>query len=719
MATANQKLTLSPSRDIPFNKLVLSQSNVRRIKAGISVEELAEDIARRGTLLQSLNVRPVLDESGNETGMFEVPAGGRRYQALAILVKQKRLAKTAPVPCVVRDPATSILAEDDSLAENTQRVPLHPLDQFRAFFDMREKGMTEDEIAVAFFTTVQVVRQRLRLAAVSPVLLDVYAEDGMTLEMLMAFTVNPDHARQEQVWESIRNSWQKEPWQIRRILTETTVPASDKRARFVGLEAYEAAGGEVLRDLFSQHNDGWLQDVCLLDRLVDEKLKGMADEIAGQGWKWIDASVELPYGHTNGLRKLTGTAQDFTEEERAAREALRKEYDDLELEYAEASDLPGEVDLRLAEIESALEAFENRPVSFDPEEIARAGVFLSIDRDGELVVDRGYFRPEDEPEAAVEGNGAMTDGDADIDRVDTDVDPSARHTVITIGSQPTDADDDEGDVIKPLPDRLVTELTSERTLALRDRLANNPSVAFLAVLHKFCRDVFSRYMTYSPAMEVSVRNTGFSLQAPGLKDIPAAQAIEERHKAWEARMPDDEASLWDWLSSLEGTEQAELFAHCAAFGVNALYEKADRYGGGTVTVHGIQQRLAEADCLARAVDLDMVEAGWKPTVENYLGRVTKPRILEAVREGAGERAAQLIDHLKKGDMAKEAERLLAGTGWLPEPLRMTDDGEAAPVETEGEEGNTDETLPAFLSDDDGEDDNADADEEDAALVAAE
>ena len=715
MAPANQKLTLSPSRDIPFSKLVLSQSNVRRIKAGISVEELAEDIARRGTLLQSLNVRPVLDEAGNETGMFEVPAGGRRYQALAILVKQKRLAKTAPVPCVVRDPATNILAEDDSLAENTQRVALHPLDQFRAFLDMRNKGMSEEEIAAAFFTTVQVVRQRLRLATVSPVLLDVYAEDGMTLEMLMAFTVNPDHARQEQVWESIRNSWQKKPWQIRRLLTETSVPASDKRARFVGLEAYEAAGGAILRDLFSQDNDGWLQDVCLLDRLVDEKLKGLADEIAAEGWKWIEALVELPYGHTNGQRKLTGAMQDLTEEQRAARETLRNEYDDLESEYSEADELPEEVDRRLAEIETELEAFENRPVSFDPDEIARAGVFLSIGRDGEFVVDRGYVHPEDERDAAVEGSGSGNGGDAGIDGSDADADPSVRSAVITIGSQPTDADDDEGDVIKPLPERLVTELTAERTLALRDRLANNPSVAFLAVLHKFCRDVFSRYMTYSPAMEVSVRNTGFALQAPGLKDAPAAQAIEQRHKAWEARMPDDEAALWDWLASLEGTEQAELFAHCAAFGVNALYEKADRYGGGTVTVHGIQQRLAEADRLAHAVELDMVEAGWKPTAENYLGRVTKPRILEAVRDGAGKRAAELIDHLKKGDMAKEAERLLAGTGWLPEPLRMTYDCEAVPVETEGEEGGADESLPAFLTDDE----NAEADEEDAALVAAE
>jgi ParB family chromosome partitioning protein len=714
MATAAQKLTLSPSRDIPFNKLVLSQSNVRRVKAGVSVEELAEDIARRGTLLQSLNVRPVLDADGNETGMFEVPAGGRRYQALAILVKQKRLAKTAPVPCVVRDPSTQILAEDDSLAENTQRVALHPLDQFRAFLDIRNKGMTEEEIAAAFFTTVQVVRQRLRLATVSPALLDVYAEDGMTLEMLMAFTVNPDHARQEQVWESIRNSWQKEPWQIRRMLTETTVPASDKRARFIGLEAYETAGGAVLRDLFSHDNEGWLQDVSLLDRLVDEKLNMMADEIAGQGWKWIDASVELPYGHANGLRKLTGKTQDLTEEERAAREALRNEYDDLESEYAEADELPGEVDRRLAEIEAALDAFEKRPVSFDPDEIARAGVFLGIDRDGELVVDRGYVRPEDEPEAAVEGNGSGIGGDADIDRVDTDVDPSARRAVITIGSRPTDADDDEGDLIKPLPERLVTELTAERTLALRDRLANNPSVAFLAVLHKFCRDVFSRYISYSPAMEVSVRNTGFSLQAPGLKDTPAAQAIEERHKAWEARMPTDEASLWDWLVSLEGTEQAALFAHCAAFAVNALYEKADRYGGGTVTVHGVQQRLAEADRLARAVELDMVEAGWKPTVENYLGRVTKPRILEAVREGAGEGAAGLIDHLRKGDMAREAERLLADTGWLPEPLRLVAE-EPAELSTEHDDG---EALPDFLAGDD-EHDATEATDEPAVLVAAE
>jgi ParB family chromosome partitioning protein len=239
--TQVQKIVLSSSRDIPFNKLVLSQSNVRRIKAGVSIEELAEDIARR-TLLQSITVRPVCDADGAETGMFEIPAGGRRYRALELLVKQKRLAKTAPVPCVVREAG---IAEEDSLAENVQRAPLHPLDQFRAFLALRDKGQPEEEIAAAFFVPVSVVKQRLRLASVSPKLLDVYAEDGMTLDQLMAFTVNADHERQEAVFERLGHSYDKQPYTIRRMLTEGAVKATDKRAQYVGLEAYRIDGAPV------------------------------------------------------------------------------------------------------------------------------------------------------------------------------------------------------------------------------------------------------------------------------------------------------------------------------------------------------------------------------------------------------------------------------------------------------------------------------------------
>src|SRR5438132_2322581 len=147
MTKASPKITLSPSRDIPFNMLVLSQSNVRRVKAGVAIEQLAESIAQR-TLLESLSVRAVVDADGNETGMFEVPAGGRRYRALELLVKQKRMNKTQLVPCVVR---TGGLAEEDSLAENVHREALHPLDQFCAFQTLRDKGLSEEDIAARFF----------------------------------------------------------------------------------------------------------------------------------------------------------------------------------------------------------------------------------------------------------------------------------------------------------------------------------------------------------------------------------------------------------------------------------------------------------------------------------------------------------------------------------------------------------------------------------------
>ncbi len=712
MATAVQKITLSSSRDIPFNKLVLSQSNVRRVKAGISIEDLAASIARRG-LIQSISVFPVIDAEGNETGMFEVPAGGRRFRALEMLVKRKRLAKTTPVPCVVRERDGAILAEEVSLAENIERAPLHPLDQFRAFQDMRAKGMTEEEIAAAFFVSAQVVKQRLRLASVSPALLDIYAEDGMTLEQLMAFTVSGDHDRQEQVWDAVKDSWSKEPYQIRRMLTETTVRASDKRAVFVGLDAYEVAGGIIMRDLFQSDDGGWLQDVALLDRLVAEKLKAEADTVAAEGWKWIEVAVSFPYGATHGLRALEGEPLDLTTDEQATIAALNAEYQKLEAEYEGADELPEEVDQRLGEIEAALAAFDERPIRFEFADIARAGVFVSIGNDGRLDIERGYVRPEDEaPEPADD----IEDGDAGFEAHDQD-DPRVQRAVITIGGEPADGEDEEEEAIRPLPDRLVTELTAHRTLALRNALADNPHVAMTALLHKLVSDTFQHRM-YKGALEASVNHIFFPVQDEGLKDSPSARTVQARAEAWAGDIPAEDQALWDWLAELDDTSRMALLAHCVSYGVNALYEKPNPYGGNGVSQHTLDMRLAQADRLARATGLDMVEVGWRPTVGNYLGRVTKPRILEAVREGAGEQAAQLIDHLKKGDMAREAERLLADTGWLPEPLRLAAEAETATPDVDAGAEDDGADLPAFLTEgDEDEDVTADEDDEVHAIAA--
>ena len=650
------KIVLSASRDIPLNQLLLSQANVRRVKAGVSIEELAEDIARRG-LLQGLSVRAVIDAEGAQTGMFEIPAGGRRFRALELLVKQKRMNKTTPVPCIVRDTG---VPEEDSLAENVQRAPLHPLDQFRAFQRLREKGESEEEIAAAFFVPVSVVKQRLRLASVSDKLLDIYADDGMTLDQLMAFTVSGDHARQEAVFERVEQGYDKAPYIIRRMLTETAVRACDKRAQFIGIDAYVEAGGCVMRDLFQSDEGGWLQDASLVELMVAERLRDEAEQVRAEGWKWIEVAPDFPYGHTYGLRQLRGQTVDLSPEQQATRDALQAELDALEAEWAETSeDLPEEVDARLGEIEAALDSLDRRPVAYDPDEIARAGAFVSIDGGGNVRIERGYVRAEDEvpvqPEPDSERVGDTGRHDADSAEEGVDDDGSEPFGGQHHAAPPIEPEEEDG--IKPLSDRLLAELTAHRTLGLRHVLGERPDIAVLAVTHALALQTFYLYPLDS-CVEIRAGRRALG-NAPGLADSPAAVAVGERHQALRDLLPSEPGDLWRALLGMERSTAERILAHCVAENVNAVVDPYERR----------PRALAHADQLASAVALDMAAQGWTPTVDGYLGRVTKARILAAVAEGVGSQAVERIGHLKKGEMAEAAEPLLAGTGWLPEPLR--------------------------------------------------
>jgi len=639
MPKSKTQIALSQSRDIPFDKLVLSQSNVRQVKAGVAIEELAADIARR-TLIQSLCVRPVLNDAGEDTGMFEVPAGGRRFRALELLVKQKRLSKDTPIPCVIR---TDGIAEEDSLAENIQRAPLHPLDQFRAFQAMRERGLSEQAIAAAFFVTPAVVKQRLRLTSVSPRLLDMYAEDEMTLDQLMAFTVVTDHERQEQVWEALQRSYTREPHAIRRMLTEGAVRASDKRALFVGIDAYEEAGGVVLRDLFQADDGGWLLDAALLDMLVAERLREEVAAIEAEGWRWVEAAPDMPYGRHYGMRHIRGQQRELSDEELARRDVVIDELAAIEAEHVD-EDLPDDIAAQYEAKREELEHLDNPPVTYSPETMAIAGVLATIDGSGRLRVDRGYVRPEDEP--VVE-----PDPVAELDA--SEQAETAGDATIAIAHAVEEHEEEEG--LRPIPDRLMTELTAARTLALRLAVGQNSDVAFNVALHALCLRVFYRY-AQETCLELELKLTAPS--APGLADSAMATALDDRHRGFADRLPDDPEDLWAALVDLEWHIRAELFAHCVAQGVNAVVEPWNRR----------PRAIAHADQVATAVSLDMA-THWTPTAEGYLGRVTKARILQAVRETCGEGDATRIADLKKADMAERAEALLAGSGWLPELLR--------------------------------------------------
>lgn len=703
MAKSLPKIILSGSRDIPFDRLVLSQSNVRRVKAGVSIGKLAADIVRR-TLLQSLNVRPMLDGEGQETGQFEVPAGGRRFRALELLVQQKRLAKDAPIPCVVKAANDVVTAEEDSFAENTFREQLHPLDQFRAMQAMVDKGEGVEAIAAHFLVTPAVVTQRLRLAKVSPKLHDIYAEDGMTLEQLMAFAVSDDHARQEQVWEMLAHSYNKSGAYIRQKLTENTVRARDKRVRFIGVEAYVAAGGCVMRDLFEPDDGGWLTDPALLDRLVGEKLQAEGERIAAEGWKWVATAIDMPWGVTNGLREIDGVELAMTGEEEAKLAALQTEIEELEAEWADAPEVPDEVQARIEAIDAAIGMLVERPMSFEARDMVIAGAFLSIEVDGTLAVERGYVRPEDEPVIEIEGaEDVGVDGHAghlaetgDDDAADEDqaAGPGVSN-VVPISAASGDEDDEDGEVVKPLPDRLVAELTAWRTLALQDAFAQSPSTAFAAVLHAFVLDCFYS-STRESCLQISLHEASFGFSTTGLRDSAPARSIAERHKRWADRLPDSDKNLWEALLALDGNEQAALFAHCASRVLNAQQEVVPKYDNGRISKSSIERRVEHSHVLARAVGLDLVGAGWRPTVAGYLGSVTKQRIIADVAEAKGAKFAEMIDHLKKADMAREAERLLEDGDWLPEPMRtpvLVDAAQAGEPEGQVDEATT---LPAFL-----------------------
>lgn len=659
MARTAKKISLSPSRDIPFDLLELSQSNVRKIKAGVSIGELADDIARR-SLLQGLNVRPLLDEEGVETGRFEIPAGGRRYRALEMLVKQKRLAKDASVPCIVQIAGNRIAAEEDSYAENNFREALHPLDQFRAMKSLVDKGEDAESIAAHFMTTPAVVRQRLKLASVSPKLHEIYAEDGMTLDQLMAFTVSDDHARQEQVWELLEHSFNKSAAFIRQKLTENTVRANDKRVRFVGLENYALAGGGIARDLFEADDGGWLTDPALLDTLVAEKLATEAERVAAEGWKWVTTAVDLPWSATSGMREISGTEVAMTTQEEAELATLQSEAEALEAEWSQAPEVPDEVNARIEAIDAQIGTLVDRPIRFEPEDIAMAGVFLSIEYDGALAIERGYVRGEDEPVSEED----ETD-DGDIGGEAPCADPAAGTGATGEGQSD---EDEDGDIVKPLPDRLISDLTAWRTLALQDAIAQRPGIAFIAILHALVLDRFY-FASKESCMQLMVNPVSFGSSPDGLRDSAPARAIAARTEQWNARLTDSDVELWDALLIMDDADRFDLLAHCASLGVNAHKEIVPKYDNGRVSVHSLTRRIEHSHVLARAVGLDLVGAGWRPTADGYFGSVTKPQILADVAQAKGAEFAGMIDHLKKGDMAREAEKLLEDSAWLPEILR--------------------------------------------------
>jgi len=602
---------------IPLTQLVPSPLNVRKTGAKDGIKALAASIAAHG-LLQNLQVRPAAE------GRFEVVAGGRRLAALQLLAKQKQIAADYPVPCHALDGAD---ATEISLAENEMRLPMHPADQFDAFKKLADDGKGPEEIAARFGTTAKIVEQRLKLAVVSPKLIALYRKDVMTLDCLMAFTVADDHRQQEKVWKALPDWARERPDRIRDALTEKHIAADSALAQFVGLKAYEEAGGAVLRDLFDDANSGWLTDPALVQRLAAEKLDHAAATVRGEGWKWVEIMPELTWEALKGFGKATPERSPPTDEQQREIDTLTAEGNAIIDEHGEEPEDEEVLD-RFYEIQERIAELSEGEATWPDAAKANAGVVIGISHDGALDVRRGLIRPEDKPTAR-KADKAKRAG----------------------------ASGQKGEATPALSAALIEDLTAHRTAALQAVLADNPKVALVAVVHALALGIFYPATPIESVVRIRPSVTYRDRSAEGIEDSKAAKQLAAATKAARKGLPKDPDKLWGWLIEQDQKSLLAILAVCAGHTVDAVVKKHNPVP------------LDHADQLAAALKLDMADY-WQPSAAGYFGRVSKQQVLDAVAEGSTRQAAGNLAKLKKDELTKEAEKALKGTGWLPTVLRM-------------------------------------------------
>jgi ParB family transcriptional regulator, chromosome partitioning protein len=373
---------------VPLLKLKKSPRNVRKLPhSKAEITALAASIASLG-MLQFPVVEPELGAKGKPTGKYLVNAGEGRRLAQLLRVKRKEIKKDEPIPCILD---TEHNATEISLAENAIRSNMHPADEYEAFAELhQQQGMSAEDIAARFGVTAAVVRQRLKLGAVSPALLSLYRAGEMNLDQLTAFAITDDHARQKQVWADL--GYDDSRRAILEALTEGQIAADDRRVAFIGIDTYEAAGGTVIHDLFDE-DGGYLADAALLNRLVRDKLQGVAETVMSEGWKWVEVEAEFDYQLVATMSRIDTVPKALSEAEHAKLTALREELEALCNDAGQddpSEDTLAEVDRLEAEIAAFTEE------AYPAEEIARAGAFVALGHDGEARIERGYLRVEDE-----------------------------------------------------------------------------------------------------------------------------------------------------------------------------------------------------------------------------------------------------------------------------------------------------------------------------------
>jgi ParB family chromosome partitioning protein len=621
----------APIVSVPLSRLSVSPLNMRR-KALTGIEGLADSILAKG-LLQNLVAHPAKGSRGKNPNLC-VCAGQRRLAALQLLAEQGKISPDMSIPVKVLSEAEAVAA---SLIENELREPMHASDQAIAFRLLLEEGRSIDYVAALFSIPPLAVQRRLKIANVSPRILDVYRDDGMTTEQVQALALCDDHSKQESLWFDAAQSWLRDPYHLREAIVEEEINVSENPlVAFVTLDAYVAAGGYVRRDLFSESaNAGYITDMALLQQLATERLLVVAQDISAEGWSFVETRVKRDFSELSAYTHITPQARDMTKKEASQYAKLEKARDKassaLDAYYSdetidEDDDKRDELEDAARDAQNACEQFGEALEAWTPEQLASAGAFVLLNHAGKVVIERGYVKR------------GMT--------------ACAAHG---------DDGQDAPKKVKPVhSDKLCRRLTAHRTAAVQVELAAKPTIALAVLMQRLIPTVFSSFYYYGEETGVHVSATcshdKLLREADDMEASVAWQEIDAERSKWAAMLPKQRSNLLPWLIEQSDDVMANLFAFCVASTLDSVT--------GTEAAHPV-------NTLADLLDVDMTKY-WTPTQGSYLNHVSKARIAEVVSTAVSPEAAAPLAGMKKGDAAATAELRLAGTGWLPEVLTKRD-----------------------------------------------
>ena len=636
-------------REIPLSRLSLAPENVRKTPPDAQADaQLKASMAAIG-LLENLVVRTdEPDEHGVER--YAVVAGGRRLKAMQALVEDGVLDADHPIPCQVRSGDAE--SGEVSLAENVVRVAMHPADQMTAFAKLVAAGQSVSAIAARFGTSERIVEQRLRLGNAAPELLDAYRAHEIDLEVLKAFAVTTDRARQMAVWEQVSaQGYRPSAWQVKRLLTEERVPGASAVARFVGVEAYEAAGGQVLRDLFAdQYENGvWFEDPTLLEKLAMAKLQAAADELATR-WKWAVPMIDAGWDDTARYGRIEPQPGVPTDAERVEIEKLETRYDEIRgLDEAELTDAVVEeaeaIEARLDELEGAVDA---RAV-FRREDFAMAGCILTVGNDGSLEVIAGLVKPEDMPKPAETGD-AGTSASNDHDPDGGDIGANAAGTAVAQPMAPPKDPEAEARKEAGVGIGLADDLRHVRMALVKAHLAGDFEAAFDLMLFQMARAVFTSGY-HDHALDIAVKET---------QDRPTTRMNDADFASWspgEAMLEDRSGLSMDWLEIGDGGESFAALRALPRADKEALF--------AACVARTVKPQLAfepqarpELEATVARLDIDFAKQV-RPTAAMLWSRIAKARLLDIARVTLGMAWASARAKSRKPALAEAMEKAFA------------------------------------------------------------